>query len=501
MAEASSDWLPHGRAGSEDGPAAARAMDTSTSQGLLTQKLLSLTGVRKQRPFSAAGAALSVRAALDGSKVAATARPKSSRSMRNARSASKPSSTISRLVPLQHALRVDVAALARTVFVAVSSPPGSPSTPGRRVSSIPPPARGRPASSASYRSGLTTRRSGSAARTRSRPTTTAGAFASLLQQQAEMGAGAARSYDDSWPVPEVVMLDERTGLLVSHLDLSSWAPVLEDAVLGAILAFAGEAVASLSLAECALLTGGALAAALTSCARLVSLDASATAALCDMTDFRALGALQMLSLASTRVDDACLQLLAKGCHALRVLDLSGCQCVRGEGLDALVASNRHLEVLNLAFTNNVPPEALRVRCRAPRRALVGACTDHVWHVSPRLRARARAQVLSTMTHLKHAYLKSCRTMNDTVLVRIAEEAKQLRTLSIAKCAPRAAPPQRVSWRVTVRPRSCDSVTDLGVRAFAERPVLWGHTANGGLPLLQRLSMANCTKITDVAVSW
>jgi hypothetical protein len=371
MAAAASVYVQDEEAPDDSGGGGGRVLlgSSSSAHDILALKLRSLK-VHKQRPFSAAGAALSVRSGLHdgrfnggGGAAAALqsppARPKSSQSMRNVHGLSKSSHT-SRLAPLQHALQADVTALARTVFVPAAPGPAPSSPPTRRGSSIPPRARRPASSSASHRTGHTTHRSVSAARVRSRPTTAAGAFVSLLGQH------APPAFDELCAVPEVVLLDARTGLPRSHLDLTAWAPVLDDPAFAAIVAYAGAAWTSLSLADCCRLSGAATALSLANCARLISLDASTTSALCEMLDFQALSALQVLSLASTRADDRCLQLLAKECRVLRALDLSCCQCIRSVGLDVLLASNRHIEVINLAFTNSVPPEALTVCARLPR---------------------------------------------------------------------------------------------------------------------------------------
>eukprot|EP00944_MAST-04C_sp_MAST-4C-sp1_P012795 g12795.t1 len=50
-------------------------------------------------------------------------------------------------------------------------------------------------------------------------------------------------------------------------------------------------------------------------------------------------------------------------------------------------------------------------------------------------------------------------------------------------------------------RGCESITDDGIRAFAQKKTAWGHISHKGYPFLKTLVLSKCRLLTDVALSW
>lgn len=277
-------------------------------------------------------------------------------------------------------------------------------------------------------------------------------------------------------VPASLFYQPHSYFAAPEVDLSLWNTRVDNGVIAilATLEYHTSALRSLSLATCQRVTDVAASTLFSKLPALRQLDISHCSGLTSASLLALLGSgksphLRTLRMAGcAAVNAAVLKALPQGCPVLCELDVSECGGVTNEGLVPVLLRCEKLEVLEINGCHAVSDTCL---VQLSRRCGILPPASHA------LKAQPAAGI---PTPLRRIGFKGCAGITTTTVEHVLVACKRLQHLDLTHCG--------------------HAVSDAALRTAMDRKVVWGRAPKLDSDLAW-LSLAGCSRVTDVGVTW
>ena len=225
---------------------------------------------------------------------------------------------------------------------------------------------------------------------------------------------------------------------------------------------------------------------------------------------------------SVNIKTKSLNRLLSLCRKLVMLNLSHTRCTTNETLHTISSACKHLQHLDISFCPNVSgvgiarlgegicaESLVTLNCSGSNVSTNGDGGAYVFQLiskgCPKMENLLFKNAKNILPRSLAKSMKRPRNLMDrtiTAMTLVQLKAADFGDLNDAICDDDLF--TLVCERVKIESldlRGCESLTDDGIRAFAQKKTAWGHISHKGYPFLKTLVLSKCKLLTDVALSW